>query len=456
MAQLAFEGRHGLPELVYGATVGPQGEVVRAQEAVRMGLIEDIPAGRAQDALAIRNGVIIGAHAPAVVAYRVAELPEPPLITQGLRQRFGLTEGVKAPVHRFSERPERIGKGETEVDGLGERVALLGEMLRGDQCLLKGRHRLPERRARHGLAPCLPVIQQRLVPDLAPEGMVGQAVNMVGQAVACERLKGLDDPRVQHPPPLWEQTAVRHLVGQRVLEGVGVFRDEVGLVEELGRLEVSEAVVHGCLRHLGNRLQQRYGHLQADDRGCLQQALLGRWQAVDPCRQHRLHGRRHLHGWQGLRQVIGPTRADQHPGLHQSAHAFFQEEGIALRARDEELEERRQGRVVPEEPVQQFLGTRGGERVEPELGVGRLTAPVMVVFGTVVDEEHEAGRRQAVDQAVQERLRLGVDPVQVLHDQEQGLDLARLQQQARADLQGALAALRRLEGLPVRVFNWYV
>jgi len=46
--------------------------------------------------------------------------------------------------------------------------------------------------------------------------------------------------------------------------------------------------------------------------------------------------------------------------------------------------------------------------------------------------------------------------VQVLHDQEQGLDLARLQQQARADLQGALAALRRLEGLPVRVFNWYV
>ena len=63
---------------------------------------------------------------------------------------------------------------------------------------------------------------------------------------------------------------------------------------------------------------------------------------------------------------------------------------------------------------------------------------------------------QAVDQAVQERLGRGVDPVQVLHDHEQRLDLARPQQQARAGLQGALAALRRLEGLPVRVVHWDV
>ena len=40
---------------------------------------------------------------------------------------------------------------------------------------------------------------------------------------------------------------------------------------------------------------------------------------------------------QGLRQAIGPTLADQDPGLHQGAHALFQEEGIALRARDEQV-----------------------------------------------------------------------------------------------------------------------
>jgi hypothetical protein len=49
----------------------------------------------------------------------------------------------------------------------------------------------------------------------------------------------------------------------------------------------------------------------------------------------------------------------------------------------------------------------------------------MVIFGTVIDEEHDAGRRQAVNQAVQEHLGLSVDPVQVLYHQEQGLDLAR-------------------------------
>jgi hypothetical protein len=46
--------------------------------------------------------------------------------------------------------------------------------------------------------------------------------------------------------------------------------------------------------------------------------------------------------------------------------------------------------------------------------------------------------------------------VQVLHDHEQRLHLARPQQQADASLQGALAALRCLERLPVRVLNWYV
>ena len=113
------------------------------------------------------------------------------------------------------------------------------------------------------------------------------------------------------------------------------------------------------------------------------------WQAVNPRRQHRLHRRRYLHGWQGLRQVIGPALAAEHPGLHQGAHAFLQEEGIALGARNEALDERLQGRVLPEELVQQFLGTRGWERVEAELSVVRLAAPAMVIVGTVVDEEQE-------------------------------------------------------------------
>ncbi len=62
----------------------------------------------------------------------------------------------------------------------------------------------------------------------------------------------------------------------------------------------------------------------------------------------------------GLRQAIGPRLADQHPGLHQGAHALLQEEGIALGARDQELRERRQAGVVPEQGLQKSSALAGG------------------------------------------------------------------------------------------------
>ena len=47
-----------------------------------------------------------------------------------------------------------------------------------------------------------------------------------------------------------------------------------------------------------------------------------------------------------------------------------------------------------------------------------------------------------------ERLGLRVDPVQVLEDQQEGLHLALPQEQTLEGVQGALAALRRIKGLP--------
>ena len=61
-----------------------------------------------------------------------------------------------------------------------------------------------------------------------------------------------------------------------------------------------------------------------------------------------------------------------------------------------------------------------------------------------------------LDQAVEDRLGLGVDPVQVLEDQEQRLHLALAQQQALDGLEGALAALRGIEVLPVPVLDRHV
>jgi hypothetical protein len=73
--------------------------------------------------------------------------------------------------------------------------------------------------------------------------MVGKPLDLFGQAVGIERLKGFHDLGVEGPPLLRKETAVGHLVGKGVLEGIGEIREEVGLVQELCGLQVGEAMV---------------------------------------------------------------------------------------------------------------------------------------------------------------------------------------------------------------------
>ena len=48
----------------------------------------------------------------------------------------------------------------------------------------------------------------------------------------------------------------------------------------------------------------------------------------------------------------------------------------------------------------------------------------MLILWPVVDEQQQAGHRQALDESVEQCSGLRVDPVQVFEDQEQGLHLA--------------------------------
>ena len=72
----------------------------------------------------------------------------------------------------------------------------------------------------------------------------------------------------------------------------------------------------------------------------------------------------------------------------------------------------------------------------------------MPVLGAVVDEEKQPRGRHALDEAVQERLGLAVDPVEVLEEDEQGLDLALANQQALDRIERLLSALGRIESIP--------
>ena len=143
----------------------------------------------------------------------------------------------------FSQLAQRAIQSEAELDGQPPGVAVLGQVPKGLEGLLKIGHRLAERCAGIGPGAGLPAVEHGLAPHLASQGMVRQAFDLLSSPVGRQRLKRLDQARVQHPPPLQQEAAIGHLVGQGMLEGVVRLGKQARLVQELRRLEVRQATV---------------------------------------------------------------------------------------------------------------------------------------------------------------------------------------------------------------------
>ena len=182
-----------------------------------------------------------------------------------------------------------MAQAKADVDGLLVALATLGEMRQGHQRLLEARHRLPTGRACHRLVAGLAAVGHGFVPHLAPQGMVRQPFHLVGEPVGLALFDGRHNAAMEQALPLAQQPPIGHLVRQGVLEGIDVLREQAGFVEELGGLQVRQAAVQRLVGLVGNGLQQRPGHLRANDRGGLEQALLLRGQPVNTRRQHRLY-----------------------------------------------------------------------------------------------------------------------------------------------------------------------
>ena len=71
--------------------------------------------------------------------------------------------------------------------------------------------------------------------------MVGELLDLISQALGIQRLQGRDNLGMQHSPPLLEETAIGHLLGQGVLKGVDQLGKQIRLIQELGVLEMREA-----------------------------------------------------------------------------------------------------------------------------------------------------------------------------------------------------------------------
>src|SRR5262245_14044871 len=77
----------------------------------------------------------------------------------------------------------------------------------------------------------------------------------------------------------------------------------------------------------------------------------------------------------------------------------------------------------------------------------------MLILGTVVDEEQESRRRHAVDDRLEDRLGLGVHPVEILEHDDERLHLTFAQQQTLDGFERSLPALRRIEAVPAVIVD---
>ena len=185
--------------------------------------------------------------------YTAADLSQAALILQSCGDRFRVAQG-RQYLLPFSERDQRLVEVTTQIDGLLEHRTFWREVDQRLQRLCKAPRGFPVGGPGERFRPRLSAVGESLVPHFAPHGVVRQASDLLTYLAPSKRFQGRDDAGMQRPPPLLEETAVGHLVGQGMRKGVFVCRKEPRLVEKLRRLEVREAAGYGVFGHLGNGL----------------------------------------------------------------------------------------------------------------------------------------------------------------------------------------------------------
>jgi len=144
--------------------------------------------------------------------------------------------------------------------------------------------------------------------------------------------------------------------------------------------------------------------------------------------------------------MIGAALAGEHPGLGERADDLLEEERVALAPLDQELPEGGQRPVGTQERLEQLVGARRRQRRDRDLAEAGPAPPVVLELGPVVDEQQEPRCPDPLEEAVEDRPGLGVDPLEVLEDQDERLAIALLQEEAGQRVEHAAPPLARVEG----------
>ena len=208
----------------------------------------------------------------------------------------------------------------------------LREVLQGHQRLLEIRgHRLAVCRARQRSGPGLPAVDHGLVPYLAPEGMMGEAVDLLGKAVGRRASRGRHNAARGGRAAVPGGGSIGYLVGQGMLESVTQVGEEVA--SRTGTRSPANALGSPC-----NAASGISAMACSNAKGTSVPITVAVWS-----RRFSSNGRRSMRAASTVCTVAGtctvggrapddrPLVPRQHAGLDQSTHAFFQEKRITLR-----------------------------------------------------------------------------------------------------------------------------
>ena len=81
------------------------------------------------------------------------------------------------------------------------------------------------------------------------------AGDLLGQPVASERFKRFNDLGMEHPPPFLQQTAVRHVMGKGMFEGIHSLWKQTRLVQKLSGLKMCQATIQRLFGYLSDGLK---------------------------------------------------------------------------------------------------------------------------------------------------------------------------------------------------------
>ena len=130
------------------------------------------------------------------------------VVGQCFGEGLGLAQALQHPPV-LAELAQHRPQLEADLEALLERGRALRQRREHPQRLLEPAPGFRERRPRRRLESGLPEIGHRLLPHLAAEGVMGEPLDLLAEAIPVERLDRVHDPRVKIASPLLQQAAVR-------------------------------------------------------------------------------------------------------------------------------------------------------------------------------------------------------------------------------------------------------